>query len=116
MNEANITRQAANGTPKRVRRGNQRLYQRQPDRQPASSILCTVFQSEDVFMTEQSDSLTRRERRDYFAAGLSLGIALGLLWGMAVGNPSIGLVIGVAVGVALGAMMREAATPPHRSN
>jgi len=57
-------------------------------------------------MTVQSDSLTRRKRRDYFAAGLSLGIALRLLWGTALGNPAIGLVIGIALGVALGAAMR----------
>jgi F0F1-type ATP synthase assembly protein I len=67
-------------------------------------------------MTEQSDSLTRRKRRDYFAGGLSLGIALGLLFGTALGNPPIGLVIGVAVGVALGVMMREAATTTDAFN
>jgi uncharacterized membrane protein len=64
----------------------------------------------DRVMSEQSDSLARRKRQDYFAAGLSLGIALGLLWGTVLGNPPIGLLIGAAIGVALGLMMREAAT------
>lgn len=67
-------------------------------------------------MTEQSDSLARRTRQDYFAAGLSLGIALGLLFGTALGSLPIGLVIGVAVGVALGAMMREAARTPENGS
>jgi hypothetical protein len=67
-----------------------------------------------VSMTEQSDRLVQRKRRDYFAVGLSLGIALGLLWGTALGNSPIGLVIGVAVGVALGVVMREAASSPAK--